>query len=148
MMHFNSHYAERSDFGRLLVNSGLTLALVLGQSVSDVSQQAMANLGFDEVRFTHPVFVGDPLYAESIVLAVRESASRPPRRNRHRAHPRAQPGRRRVSQLRPQCADLQAGGAPTTRGCFPRPPSRSPWMTSERVDEPAHVLPVGATRVS
>ena len=77
MMHFNSHYAERSEFGKLLVNSGLTLALVLGQSVTDVSQQAMANLGFDEVRFTHPVFVGDTLYAESIVLAVRESASRP-----------------------------------------------------------------------
>ena len=59
------------------MNSGLTLALVLGQSVSDVSQQAMANLGFDEVRFTHPVFVGDTVYAESIVLAARESASRP-----------------------------------------------------------------------
>ncbi len=77
MMHFNRHYAEESEFRRLLVNSGLTLALVLGQSVSDVSQQATANLGFDEVRFTHPVFVGDTLYAESIVLAVRESASRP-----------------------------------------------------------------------
>lgn len=77
MMHFNRHYAEESEFGRLLVNSGLTLALVLGQSVSDVSQQAMANLGFDEVRFTHPVFVGDTIYAESIVLAVRESVSRP-----------------------------------------------------------------------
>ena len=77
MMHFNSHYAERSEFGRLLVNSGFTLALVMGQSVSDVSQQAMANLGMDEVRFTHPVFVGDTLYAESIVLATRPSASRP-----------------------------------------------------------------------
>ena len=77
MMHFNRHYAERSEFGRLLVNSGLTLALVMGQSVTDVSQQAMANLGLDGVRFTHPVFVGDTLYAESIVLAVRESASRP-----------------------------------------------------------------------
>ena len=77
MMHFNNHYAEQSTFGKALVNSGFTLALVLGQSVTDVSQQAMANLGFDEVRFTHPVFVGDTLYAESIVLAVRPSASRP-----------------------------------------------------------------------
>ena len=77
MMHFNNHYAEQSTFGKALVNSGFTLALVLGQSVSDVSQQAVANLGMDEVRFTHPVFVGDTLYAESIVLAVRPSASRP-----------------------------------------------------------------------
>lgn len=77
MLHFNNHYAEHSSFGRALVNSGFTLALVLGQSVSDVSQQAVANLGFDEVRFTHPVYVGDTLYAESIVLAVRPSSSRP-----------------------------------------------------------------------
>ena len=76
-MHFNNHYAEQSTFGKALVNSGFTIALVLGQSVSDVSQQAVANLGIDEARFTHPVFVGDTLYAESIVLAVRASASRP-----------------------------------------------------------------------
>ena len=77
MLHFNNHYAEHSTFGKALVNSGFTLALVMGQSVSDVSQQAVANLGLDEVRFTHPVFVGDTLYAESIVLASRPSASRP-----------------------------------------------------------------------
>lgn len=77
MLHFNNHYANKSTFGQALVNSGFTLALVMGQSVSDVSQQAVANLGLDEVRFTHPVFVGDTVYAESIVLGLRPSASRP-----------------------------------------------------------------------
>lgn len=76
-MHFNNHYAERSTFGRALVNSGLTVAMVLGLSVSDVSQNAIANLAWDEIRLTHPVFVGDTLYAESLVIDVRESASRP-----------------------------------------------------------------------
>ncbi len=76
-LHFNSHYGERSGFGRTLVNSAFSLALVMGQSVSDVSQQAVANLGMDGVRFTHPLFVGDTVYAESIVLAKRESKSRP-----------------------------------------------------------------------
>ena len=76
-MHFNDHYAEASTFGRQLVNSGLTVAMVLGQSVSDVSQNAVANLGWDKIRLTHPVFVGDTLYAESLVLEVRESSSRP-----------------------------------------------------------------------
>lgn len=77
MLHFNNHYAEKSEFGRALVNSALSLAIVLGETVTDVSQQAVANLGLDEVRFTHPVFVGDTLYAETVVLAKRESASRP-----------------------------------------------------------------------
>jgi itaconyl-CoA hydratase len=76
-MHFNDHYAEASTFGRQLVNSGLTLAMVLGMSVLDVSQNAMANLGWDEIRLPHPVFVGDTLYAESLVLGLRESESRP-----------------------------------------------------------------------
>lgn len=76
-MHFNAHYAEKSTFGRLLVNSAFSISLVLGMTVSDVSENAMANLGLDEVRLTHPVFVGDTLYAESIVLDVRESSSRP-----------------------------------------------------------------------
>ncbi len=76
-MHFNDHYAEQSTFGRQLVNSGFTLALVLGQSVIDVSQNAIANLGWDNIRLTHPVFVGDTMYAESLVLELRESSSRP-----------------------------------------------------------------------
>ena len=76
-MHFNDHYAERSPFGRQLVNSGLTTAMVLGISVSDISQNAVANLGWDEIRLVAPVFVGDTLYAESVVLETRESGSRP-----------------------------------------------------------------------
>jgi acyl dehydratase len=76
-MHFNAHYASSSTFGRLLVNSGLSVAMVLGISVTDLSQTAIANLGWDEIRLLHPLFVGDTLYAESIVTELRESASRP-----------------------------------------------------------------------
>ena len=76
-MHFNSHYAEQSAFGKYLVNSGLTVALVLGLSVPDVSHHGMANLSWDEIRLPHPVFVGDTLYAESLVTETRESRSRP-----------------------------------------------------------------------
>ncbi len=75
-MHFNDHFASKSSFGQQLVNSGLTVAMVLGQSVSDISQNAVANLGWDNIKLTHPVFVGDTLYAESIVLELRPSKSR------------------------------------------------------------------------
>lgn len=76
-MHFDSVHAAKSEFGRPLVNSGLTVAIVLGLSVIDTSQQAFANLGWDEIRLPHPVFVGDTLYAESMVLGKRLSKSRP-----------------------------------------------------------------------
>jgi acyl dehydratase len=76
-LHFNQPYAAASPFGSLLVNSGLTLSLVLGMSVSDISENGVANLGWDEVRLTHPVFVGDTLWAESIVTDTRPSKSRP-----------------------------------------------------------------------
>ena len=76
-MHFNAHYAERSTFGRILVNSGLTVAMILGQSVIDLSQNAIANLEWESIRLTAPVFVGDTLYSESRVVAKRLSASRP-----------------------------------------------------------------------
>lgn len=76
-VHFDHRYAAMTEFGRPLVNSGLTVAIVLGQSVIDTSQHAFANLGWDEIRLTAPVFVGDTLYAESEVLDVRESSSRP-----------------------------------------------------------------------
>ncbi len=76
-LHFDAAYAARTEFGRPVVNSLLTLAIVTGQSVSDVSQKAIANLGWGEIRLSAPVFVGDTLYAESEVLSVRESRSRP-----------------------------------------------------------------------
>lgn len=76
-LHCDAAYAARSEFGRPLVNSGLSLAVILGLSVSDVSGKAIANLGWKEIRLTGPVFCGDTLYAESEVLEVRPSASRP-----------------------------------------------------------------------
>ena len=76
-LHFDRQYGERSEFGAVLVNSCLTLSLITGMSVSDVSQKTVANLGWTDVRLTGPVFVGDTLYAESEVLEIRESRSRP-----------------------------------------------------------------------
>ena len=75
-LHFDREYAEASEFGRVLVNSCLTLSIVTGMSVSDVSQKTVANLGWSNVRLTAPVFIGDTLYAESEVLEKRLSRSR------------------------------------------------------------------------
>ncbi|PZM97921.1 MAG: dehydratase [Actinobacteria bacterium] len=76
-MHFNSEYAKKSEFGKPIVVSTLTVAIAVGQSVTDITQNAFANLGWDEIRMTHPVFAGDTLFSESIVLEKRESKSRP-----------------------------------------------------------------------
>ena len=76
-LHFDAEYAAKSEFGKPLVNSCLTLSIVTGMSVSDVSQKAVANLGWDKITMPAPVFVGDTLYAESEVLAKRKSKSRP-----------------------------------------------------------------------
>jgi acyl dehydratase len=76
-LHFNTDYASRTEFGLCLVNSALTLSIVTGMSVKDVSQNAFANLGWEEVKLPHPLFVGDTLYAESEVLSKRESKSNP-----------------------------------------------------------------------
>ena len=76
-IHFNHEYAAGTEFGRPLVNSCFTLALVTGMSVADVSQNAVANLGWDEVRLPNPVFEGDTIYARSEVLEKRASRSRP-----------------------------------------------------------------------
>ena len=75
-IHIDAHYAAHTEFGRPLVNSAFTLALVTGLAVSDMTQHAV-NLGWDEVRLPHPLFEGDTLYARSEVLALRESRSRP-----------------------------------------------------------------------
>lgn len=76
-LHFDHAYAAKSEFGKPIVNSALTLAVVTGLSVSDVSQKAVANLGWTDIRMPAPVFHGDTLTAESEVLEMRESASRP-----------------------------------------------------------------------
>ena len=76
-LHFDKEYAKKSEFGQILVNSAFTVSLTVGMSVRDVSQNAIANLGWKEIRLPSPVFVGDTLYAESTVLEKRESKSRP-----------------------------------------------------------------------
>ena len=76
-LHFDKEYAKHSEFKKPLMNSCLTLSVVAGMSVSDVSQKTIANLGWDKVKMPAPVFNGDTLYAESEVLAIRESKSRP-----------------------------------------------------------------------
>ena len=76
-LHFNADFASRTEHKRELVNSGLTVAMILGISVSDISQNAVANLGWDEIRLIAPVFVGDTLYGESVITDLRASKSRP-----------------------------------------------------------------------
>jgi len=76
-IHFNVPYAERTQFGKPLVNSAFTLALVLGLTVPDTSENAAANLGWKEITLPKPVFVGDTLWAESVITERRESRSNP-----------------------------------------------------------------------
>ena len=76
-LHFDEEYAAATEFGRPLVASPLTVAIVVGMSVSDVSATAIANLGWKEIKLPAPVFPGDTLYANSEVLGKRESKSRP-----------------------------------------------------------------------
>ena len=75
--HFDYEFAKRTEFGKPLVCSPFTVALMVGMSVSDVSQKAVANLGWQDIRLSHPLFPGDTLYAESEVVEKRESRSRP-----------------------------------------------------------------------
>ncbi len=76
-LHFDHEYAARTEFGRPLVNSTLTLALVAGQSVMDVSQNVFANLGWKDVALPNPVFEGDTIRSRTRVKHVRESKHRP-----------------------------------------------------------------------
>ncbi len=76
-MHFDAEYAKHSEFGRCIICSPFTVALLVGMSVTDVSQKAIANLGWSEIKLTHPLFAGDTLSGESEVLGKRESKSRP-----------------------------------------------------------------------
>jgi itaconyl-CoA hydratase len=76
-IHFDAEYASKTEFKKTLVNSCFTLALVTGLSVTDLTVNGVANLGWDEVRLPHPLFEGDTVYAKSEVLETRESKSRP-----------------------------------------------------------------------
>jgi itaconyl-CoA hydratase len=76
-IHFDYHYSANTEFGKPLVDSCLTLSIMTGQSVIDLTQNAFANLGWDEVVMPNPVFEGDTIYSRSEVLEKRESKSRP-----------------------------------------------------------------------
>jgi len=76
-IHFNSVLAERGLYGKPLVNSAFTLALITGMTVPDTSENAAANLAWTDIVLPHPVFEGDTLWAESEILDRRESSSRP-----------------------------------------------------------------------
>ena len=76
-MHFDKEYAAKSEFGRWIVCSPFTVALMVGMSVTDVSQKAIANLGWTDIKLTFPLYAGDTLTCESEVLDKRESNSRP-----------------------------------------------------------------------
>ena len=75
-LHFDRYYASQTSWGKPLVDSSFTLALVTGQSVSDVSQHVFANLAWDHVEMPHPVFEGDTIYSRSVVVSARPSRSR------------------------------------------------------------------------
>src|ERR1700678_2089496 len=76
-LHFDASEAAKTEWKKPLVDSTLTLALLTGMSVRSVSAKVVANLGWDKVKATHPVYAGDTLYAESTVLSKRDSKSRP-----------------------------------------------------------------------
>lgn len=75
--HFDYEYAKKTEFGKPLVCSPFTVALLVGMSVSDISQKSIANLGWNDIKLPHPLFPGDTLYGESEVLAKRDSKKRP-----------------------------------------------------------------------
>ena len=135
--HFNDHYAETTPFGKPIVNSGVTLAIVLGMSVIDTSQKAFANLGWDRIKLTHPVLVGDTLYVESQVLDKRESKSRPYGGIVKVRTPRPQPGGYDGAGVRAIDLHLQAdrhpgqgllAGAGRTHRGIGRLMVRGPWL--------------------
>lgn len=106
--HCDHHYASQTEFGKPLVNSGLTLAIVLGMSVDDISANAVANLGWQEIELLAPVHPGDTVYARSEVLSVREQVpSRPGCGDR--AHRRRARRRGRLHALCPQLPGSVAG---------------------------------------
>ncbi len=77
-LHLNEDYASKTEFGRRIVNGILTMGLVVGITVPDLTAGTIiANLGYEHVRHPHPIFHGDTLYVSTEILAVRESRSRP-----------------------------------------------------------------------
>ena len=108
-MHFNTPYTEGTRFGKPLVNSTFTLALVTGMTVPDTSENATANLAWTEIKLPKPVFVGDTLWAESEIHGATRVQVEPGRRHRHDALPRAQPAARGRDRVPTNVHGLQAG---------------------------------------
>ena len=107
-MHFDAEYAKASEFGRCIVCSPFTVALMVGMSVTDVSQKAIANLGWSDIKLVHPLFAGDTLYAELRGHRQARVEIAPGRRPRLGEDDRHQPGRHGGLHLRPHDADRQA----------------------------------------
>ncbi|MFJ1590856.1 MaoC family dehydratase [Kitasatospora albolonga] len=76
-LHIDAVYAEQTQFGKIVVSSLVTFGIVNGMTVSTISAKCVANLGWDKVRLTAPVFVGDTLYAQTRIVSRRESGTRP-----------------------------------------------------------------------
>ena len=76
-IHFDTAHAQQTQFGQILVNSTFTLALITGMTVPDTSENAAANLEWTDIKLPKPVFAGDTIWAESEILALRESKSNP-----------------------------------------------------------------------
>ena len=112
-IHFDAEYASQTEFKRPLVNSCFTLALVTGQSVTDLTMNGVANLGWDEVRLPNPLFEGDTVYAKSEVLETRESKSRPNVGIVQGQDHRREPARRRGHRVHAHLHDLEAGARAT-----------------------------------
>jgi acyl dehydratase len=122
-LHFDANYATHTSFGKPLVNSAFTIALVSGQTVSDVSQNVFANLGWDKVRMPHPVFEGDTLYSETEVLDVRELEITSGRWHRHGKDRRLQPEWRRRHHIRAYPSGLSTWPRPFRPSQAQAPPA-------------------------
>ena len=111
-VHFDAAYAAKTEWKKPLVDSTFTLALLTGMSVRTVSAKVVANLGWDKVKATHPVFAGDTLYAESTVLHKRESQEPADPGDRDGSDPRRQSGRQGSDELRANDAHLPSRSLP------------------------------------
>ena len=119
--HFNDEFSKGTPFGRPLVNSAFTLALVTGLTVPDTSENATANLAWTDITMPNPVYVGDTLWAETEVLDTRESRSRPNVGSHRRAHARDQPAPRGRHRVPPHLHGLRAPSTPRSSTSSPGP---------------------------
>ena len=119
-IHVDHAYAAKTEFGRPLVDSTFTVALVTGQSVTDVSQNVFANLGWDEIRLPAPVFEGDTIYSRSEVTREARLAFAAQRGHREGENHGLQPGWRDGHHLPANRHGLQAGSRAQGRPSRPR----------------------------